>query len=64
MGRQYSGTLGRVDNCQVGVYLGYASAHGHGLVDRRLYLTEGWLADPARRASPRAAVPADARFKT
>ena len=64
VGRQYSGTLGRVDNCQVGVFLGYASRHGHTLVDRRLYLTEGWLTDPAKRRSPRAAVPADVRFKT
>jgi SRSO17 transposase len=64
VGRQYSGTLGRVDNCQVGVFLGYASAHGHTLVDRRLYLHAGWLADPAKRASPRAAVPADVGFRT
>jgi len=64
VGRQYSGTLGRVDNCQVGVFLGYASPHGHTLVDRRLYLTAGWLADPARRGSPRAAVPETVRFKT
>ncbi len=64
VGRQYSGTLGRVDNCQVGVFMGYASTHGHTLVDRRLYLTEGWLADPAKRASPRAAVPPDVGFRT
>ncbi len=64
VGRQYSGTLGRVDNCQIGVFLGYASPHGHTLVDRRLYLTEGWLTDPAKRRSPRAAVPAAVRFKT
>jgi len=64
VGRQCSGTLGRVDNCQVGVFLGYASAHGHTLVDRRLYLTESWLGDPSRRASPRAAVPADVGFRT
>ena len=64
VGRQYSGTLGRVDNCQIGVFLGYASPHGHTLVDRRLYLVEGWLADPAKRGSPRAAVPADVRFRT
>ncbi len=64
VGRQYSGTLGRVDNCQVGVFCGYASPHGHTLVDRRLYLTEGWLADPARRNSPRAAVPEDLGFRT
>ena len=64
VGRQYSGTLGRVDNCQVGVFLGYAGAHGHTLVDRRLYLTAGWLGDPVKRASPRAAVPADVHFRT
>ena len=56
VGRQYSGTLRRVDNCQVGMFLGYASAYGHTLVDRRLYLTESWLGDPAKRHSPRAAV--------
>jgi SRSO17 transposase len=64
VGRQYSGTLGRVDNCQVGVFLGYASAHGHTLVDRRLYLHAAWLADPSKRSSPRAAVPADVGFLT
>lgn len=64
VGRQYSGTLGRVDNCQVGVFMGYASPHGHTLVDRRLYLTEAWLADPAKRTSPRAAVPETVRFAT
>lgn len=62
--RQYSGTLGRVDNCQVGVFLGYASAYGHTLVDRRLYLAQSWLADPVKRSSPRAAVPADVGFAT
>ncbi len=64
VGRQYSGTLGRVDNCQVGVFCGYASAHGHTLVDRRLYLTQSWLDDPAKRNSPRAAVPPEVGFRT
>jgi SRSO17 transposase len=64
VGRQYSGTLGRVDNCQVGVFLGYASAHGHTLVDRRLYLHAGWLADPVKRSSPRAGVPPEVGFRT
>src|SRR5206468_3828005 len=40
--RQYSGTAGRVENCQVGVFLGYASRHGRALIDRALYLPEGW----------------------
>lgn len=47
--RQYSGTLGRVDNCQIGVMANYCSAKGHTLFDRRLFLPEEWAADPARR---------------
>ena len=40
--RQYSGTAGRIENCQIGVFLGYASRHGHALIDRALYLPEVW----------------------
>lgn len=64
VGRQYSGTLGRTDNCQVGVFLGYASAHGHTLVDRRLYVMRNWFEDPAKRELPKAALPAALEFKT
>ncbi len=46
--RQYSGTAGRVENCQVGVFLAYASGHGHALIDRELYLPETWTADRER----------------
>jgi SRSO17 transposase len=46
--RQYSGTLGKVGNCQLGVFLGYATARGHALVDARLYLPRAWTDDPAR----------------
>jgi SRSO17 transposase len=46
--RQYTGTAGKVDNAQVAVYLAYATTAGHGVVDRELYLPQGWLADPAR----------------
>src|SRR5690349_17145750 len=60
--RQYSGTAGRIENCQVGVFLGYASRHGHALIDRALYLPEGWAGDPARRAG--AGVPAGVAFAT
>jgi hypothetical protein len=49
--RQYSGTLGRVDNCQVGVFLAYTSQHGHTLVDRRLYVPEGWFQPEAAATS-------------
>jgi SRSO17 transposase len=47
--RQWCGRLGKIDNCQVGVFLGYACATGHTLLDRRLYLPEDWAADPVRR---------------
>lgn len=46
--RQYSGTLGKVGNCQVGVFLAYASSRGHALVDKRLYLPKKWTDDPER----------------
>jgi SRSO17 transposase len=47
--RQWNGRLGKVDNCQVGVYVGYAGRRGHTLLDQRLYLPEEWAADQARR---------------
>jgi hypothetical protein len=43
--RQYSGTAGRIEDCQIGVFLGYASGHGHVLIDRALYLPESWAQD-------------------
>lgn len=46
--RQYSGTLGKVGNCQVGVFLAYVSERGHALVDKRLYLPREWIADTER----------------
>jgi SRSO17 transposase len=46
--RQYSGTAGRTENCQVGVFLADASAHGHALIDRELYLPQSWAGDPER----------------
>jgi SRSO17 transposase len=46
--RQYTGTAGRIENAQVAVYLGYASAAGHALIDRELYLPQSWTADPGR----------------
>jgi SRSO17 transposase len=64
--RQYSGTAGRIENCQIGVFLGYASRHGHALIDRALYLPEVWVNDPARRDARRdaAGVPAETVFAT
>jgi SRSO17 transposase len=55
--RQYTGTAGRVENAQVGVYLGYASRRGHAMIDRELYLPKSWTDDPDRCAA--AGVPAD-----
>jgi SRSO17 transposase len=46
--RQYSGTAGKVENCQLGVFLAYASAKGRAMIDRELYLPERWTDDPAR----------------
>ncbi len=60
--RQYSGTAGRIENCQVAVYLGYASARGHALIDRELYLPRSWTDDLARCAA--AGVPARVGFAT
>ena len=46
--RQYSGTAGRVENCQLGVFLAYASGRGRTLIDRELYLPKSWIADRPR----------------
>ena len=46
--RQYSGTAGRIENCQVGVFLSYASSRGHTLLDRELYLPKSWADDQER----------------
>jgi SRSO17 transposase len=60
--RQYSGTAGKVDNCQIGVFLGYAGPLGHALLDRELYLPEEWTGD--RERCRQAGVPDARRFAT
>jgi SRSO17 transposase len=60
--RQYSGTLGRTDNCQVAVFANYSSPKGHAFMDRRLFLPQEWAADTARRDE--AGVPEDVVFRT
>jgi SRSO17 transposase len=60
--RQYSGTAGRIENCQVGVFLSYASSRGHTLLDRELYLPKSWTDDPERCRE--AHVPAEMTFAT
>jgi SRSO17 transposase len=60
--RQYSGTAGRRENCQIGVFLAYASVHGCAFIDRALYLPEEWAADPERRVQ--ADIPPPVAFAT
>jgi SRSO17 transposase len=60
--RQYTGTSGKIDNCQLGVFLAYATARGHALVDRELYLPTSWTGDPDRCAA--AGIPAATEFAT
>lgn len=60
--RQYSGTAGRVENCQLGVFLAYATVHGRALLDRELYLPKSWIGDSARRAG--AGIGTDVEFAT
>jgi SRSO17 transposase len=60
--RQYCGATGKIDNCQMGVFVAYASDKGHTLLDERLYLPEAWAADARRRQD--AGVPEDVVFRT
>ena len=59
---RYTGTAGKVDNAQVAVYLAYATGAGHGVIDRELYLPQGWIDDPARCRA--AGVPDQVGFAT
>ena len=60
--RQYSGTAGRVENCQIGVFLAYATDRGHALIDRELYLPETWTSDRPRCRA--AGIPDEIEFAT
>ena len=60
--RQYTGTVGKVDNCQIGVFLSYASRLGHALLDRELYLPQAWTDD--RERCRQAGIPEGRRFAT
>ena len=60
--RQYSGTAGRTENCQIGVFLAYASSDGHALIDRELYLPQSWTEDRERCRA--AGIPDDVAFAT
>src|SRR5215218_6331811 len=60
--RPYSGTAGKVDNCQLGVFLAYASSRGRAFIDRERYLPRAWTDDPARCGAAR--VPSEVGFRT
>lgn len=49
--RQYTGSAGKITNCQIGVFAAYVSARGHAFIDRALYLPKSWSGDPARLAA-------------
>ena len=60
--RQYTGSAGKITNCQIGVFAAYVSARGHAFIDRALYLPKSWTGDPARLAA--AHVPESVAFAT
>jgi SRSO17 transposase len=60
--RQYTGSAGKITNCQIGVFAAYVSRHGHAFIDRTLYLPKEWTDDPDRLEA--AYVPAHAGFAT
>ena len=60
--RQYTGSAGKITNCQIGVFASYVSRHGYAFVDRTLYLPKAWTNDPARCKA--AHVPAEVEFST
>jgi hypothetical protein len=62
VGRQYTGSAGKITNCQIGVFAAYVSRHGHAFIDRALYLPKTWTDDPVRMAA--AHVPDDTTFAT
>jgi SRSO17 transposase len=62
--RQYCGTLGKVENCQVGVFAGYASRHGYALVDKRLFLPEVWFTEAYAARRARGQVPPEVTWQS
>jgi SRSO17 transposase len=60
--RQYTGSAGKITNCQIGVFATYASRHGHAFIDRALYLPKSWTDDPLRLKATY--IPKDVGFAT
>jgi SRSO17 transposase len=64
VGRQYCGTIGKVDNCQVGVFAAYASANGYSLIDKQLFIPKKWFTDDYRHRRKKCKLPEDTVFRT
>ncbi len=64
VGRQYCGNLGKVENCQVGVFAAYAGPHGYAVVDKQLYLPEDWFTDAYEKRWDKCEIPEDISFKS
>lgn len=62
--RQYCGTVGKVDNCQVGVFAAYVSESGYALVDKRLFIPEQWFTEEYRHRRKKCNLPEDIVFRT
>ena len=62
--RQYCGSIGKVDNCQVGVFASYTSEHGYTVVDKRLFIPEKWFTDEYRLRREKCGLPEDITFRT
>jgi len=62
--RQYCGSIGKVDNCQVGVFAGYVSEHGYALIDKRLFLPEKWFTEEYSERRKKCNLPEEVAFKT
>jgi SRSO17 transposase len=62
--RQYCGTIGKVDNCQVGVFAAYASEQGYSLIDKQLFIPEKWFTDDYRVRRRKCKLPHDMAFRT
>ena len=64
VGKQYCGNIGKVENCQVGVFAAYASPYGYALLDKRLFIPEKWFLDDYQIRREKCKLPEDTEFKT
>lgn len=62
--KQYCGTIGKVDNCQVGVFASYASPYGYAFIDKRLYIPEKWFTPEYKERRKKCKLPEELEFKT